>query len=737
MRPADAFVAAVRHHQAGQFAEADRLYRQVLAAEPQHLHALHLRGALAHAAGRNEEAVKLVGRAIALNGQVADFHYNIGLALWALDRREEASGHWERAVALNPNFAEARLNLGNALREARRFDEAIAQHSAAVQLQPHSAPAHNGLGLSLAKAGRDDDAIQHYGRALALQPGFIDAYLNLAMSHANRGDTGEALAATMRSIEIRETPENKAMFVWLVSGIAVDRDDTYLRRFLTRALEQGWTAPNALAPVCMGLIRHGPASALIARAALAWPARLPAEELFGSLGLAALNDPLLLALMARTVVGDADLEKFLAACRFVLLESAEAAGPGDDGGALLDAASALARQCFISEYVYATTGDEEARAGQLRDRLEAALAAGEAVPPLWVAAVAAYFPLHELGGANALLARSWSASITALIVQQIREPQEQAALRAGIRQLTPIEGDVSLAVQAQYEANPYPRWISTGTPRRYASIDAYLRERFPHLTFRALNKIANLDVLIAGCGTGQHAVLTAQRFEGARLLAIDLSRASLAYATSKTRALGLAIEYAQADIMLLGTLARRFDLIESGGVLHHLADPYAGWRVLLSLLRPGGFMRIALYSETARFGVVAARARVAEKGYGATVPEIRRFRLELMQGDDAVARDILRFNDFYSMSECRDLVFHTQEHRMTLPQIKGFLGAEGLQFLGLEVDRATARQYAARFPADTAMTDLDCWHAFEQDNPRTFEGMYVFWIQKAAEPAGT
>jgi Flp pilus assembly protein TadD/2-polyprenyl-3-methyl-5-hydroxy-6-metoxy-1,4-benzoquinol methylase len=729
MRPADAFVAAVRHHQAGQFSEADRLYRKVLAAEPRHVHALHLRGALAHATGRNEEAVKLIARAIALDEQVPDFHYNIGLALWALDRRGEASSHWARAVALNPNFAEARLNLGNALREQRRFDEAIAQHGAAVQLQPQSAPAHNSLGLSLAKAGRDDEAIPHYGRAIALQPGFIDAHLNLAMSHANRGETGDALATTMRSIEIRQTPENKALFAWLVSGIALDRDEPELRRVLIRALEEGWTAPGAFAPACIGLIRHGPAGALITRAAQAWPERLPVAELFGSAGLAGLNDPLLLALMARTVVGDADLEKFLAACRFALLETAETA-PSDDA---LEVASALARQCFINEYVYAAADDEEARARQLRDRLEAALISGDAVPPLWVAAVAAYCPLHELGAAPPLLARSWPAAIMALLVQQVREPQEQVALRAGIRQLTPIGSDVSRAVQAQYEANPYPRWIHTGAPRQYAGIDAYLRERFPHAAFRALGKTSGLDILIAGCGTGQHAVLTAQQFEGARMLAIDLSRASLAYAAGKTRALGLdGIEYAQADIMELGTVRRRFDLIESVGVLHHLADPYAGWRVLLSLLRPGGFMRIGLYSEIARAGVVAARALVAEKGYGATPAGIRRFRAELMQGNDQPSRDILRFNDFYSMSECRDLVFHTQEHRMTLPELKSFLSQQGLQFLGLEVDRATARAYAARFPADTAMTDLDGWHAFEQDNPRTFETMYRLWVQKPA-----
>jgi len=77
------------------------------------------------------------------------------------------------------------------------------------------------------------------------------------------------------------------------------------------------------------------------------------------------------------------------------------------------------------------------------------------------------------------------------------------------------------------------------------------------------------------------AIETAQRFVGASVLAVDLSVASLAYAKRKTGALDRSnIEYAQADILKLGALERTFDLIESSGVLHHLADPYAGWRVL-------------------------------------------------------------------------------------------------------------------------------------------------------------
>lgn len=725
-------MAAVRHHQAGQFAEADRLYGQVLAAEPRHVHALHLRGALAHAAGRNGDAVALIGRAIALDAQVPDFHYNIGLAFWALNRRQEALDHWKRAVALNPSFAPARLNLGNALREEGRIAESIVQLSAALQIQPQAAPIQNSLGLSLAKAGREDEAIPHYTRAIALQPTFIDPYLNLAMAHANRGEAGPAVEVMIRSLAIRETPENKTLFTRLVSGIAIDRDDPGLRRLLTRALAEDWGAPAEIAPACMALARHGPARSLIGRAVEAWPARLPAAELLRPEGLAALNDPLLLGPMESAVLYDGDIEKFLAACRFALLETAEATPPGDAGDILTGVASAVARQCFINEYAYPADADEDARAQRLRERLGAALAAGEAAAPLWVAALAAYVPLHALAGAQALLARSWPASITPLLDQQIRVPQQEAAIRATLRQLTPIGEGVSQDVQAQYEANPYPRWIRVGTQKRYVSLDAHLRELFPAATFRPLGKTGGLDILIAGCGTGQHAILTAQQHAGGRTLAIDLSRASLAYAAAKTRELKIeGIEYAHADIMRLGSLEQRFDLIESAGVLHHLADPYAGWRVLLSLLRPGGFMRIALYSEAARWGVVAARAEIARAGYGSTPADIRRFRLELMQRDDGVARNLRGFNDFYSTSEFRDLLFHTQEHRMTLPEIKAFLGEERLHLVGLEVNSAAARQYAQRFPADKAMTDLDQWHAFEQDNTRTFEAMYRFWVQKA------
>jgi 2-polyprenyl-3-methyl-5-hydroxy-6-metoxy-1,4-benzoquinol methylase len=220
----------------------------------------------------------------------------------------------------------------------------------------------------------------------------------------------------------------------------------------------------------------------------------------------------------------------------------------------------------------------------------------------------------------------------------------------------------------------------------------------------------------------------AQAIRRVRITAIDLSLSSLAYARRKTREVGVrTIDYAQADIMELGSLGRGFDFVESSGVLHHLAQPFEGWRILLSLLRPGGMMKIALYSEIARVDIVAARTAIAERGYAATPQDIRRYRKELAEPD---LLKFSRMGDFYSVSECRDLLFHVLEHRFTLPAIAAFLAEQDVRFLGFELPPAVCNTYRSRFPDDPAMIRLDRWHQFELENPDTFIGMYVFWLQK-------
>ena len=247
------------------------------------------------------------------------------------------------------------------------------------------------------------------------------------------------------------------------------------------------------------------------------------------------------------------------------------------------------------------------------------------------------------------------------------------------------------------------------------------------------NKITEVkkpEILIAGCGTGQHSVETAARFKSSKVLAIDLSLSSLAYAKRKTTELGIEnIKYMQADILDLGQLNKQFDIIESAGVLHHMDNPMAGWKVLTNCLKPGGLMKIGLYSELARQQIVQIRQEIKELGTGSSKAEMRSFRYMIIESDKDHHKLIRQFSDFYSLSTLRDLLFHVQEHRFTIPKIKGHLDKLGLKFCGFESSKIVS-QFKATNPDKDDPYDLDKWQAYEEASPRTFAGMYQFWCQK-------
>jgi len=684
--------------------------------------------------GRLNEAEASYRRALQLRPDLAAVHCNLGSLLLAVGRHEDAEASYRQALHFQPDLAEALSNLGSVLDTLGRLAEAEACCRRALQLQPGLVEAHCNLGNVLGKLARPDEAEACYRRALALAPNLAEAHGNLAMLLLARGDVPAALPSAMQSLRIRETREARATFVDCVRRVHFAQDDPEVRAFLVRALTEPWGRPGDLANACISLLKLTPGiSDGVKRANAAWPRRLPEEELLGAQGLAAFADEALLrAVLESAPVCDIAMERFLTAARSCLLEAAtREAGVQEPSRALLGLHCALARQCFINEYVFACAEDELERATALRDRLAAVIETGEDIPVAWLAAVASYFLLGSLPRAARLCDRAWPGEVEALLTQQVREPEEERQLRATIPQFTRIATEGSRRVRDQYEENPYPRWVKLAPGARPKALGTVLRERFPLAAIQVAHIPDTVDVLVAGCGTGQHPLETARRLRGARILAIDLSGASLAYAQRMTREAGVAgIEYAQADLMELGSLGRRFDLIESAGVLHHLADPFAGWRVLLALLRPGGFMRLGFYSELARRDVVQARNLIAEMGCGSTADAIRRCRQELVQlGASGELGAVFALPDFFSTSACRDLLFHVQEHRMTLAAIDGFLRDNGLDFLGFELDPQVLRAYTRCFPEDSAAIRLDLWQRFEEDNPDTFLGMYQFWIR--------
>ncbi len=754
---AQMFGAAVRNHQSGRLADAEKLYREILARDPAHVGSLHFLGLLAHQTGRNAEAADLIGRSIARDPAIPDGHYHMGLVRSALGRHDAAAAHFAKAIALRPDHAEAHMDLGTARKRQGRPDEALASYRRALELRPDAAQIRYNLANLLAEQGRLDEAIAEYQHALRLAPTAATIHHNLAAALLAQNNLVGAIAEYQEALRcgLADAGRNiarvidmvlaavragggmaaKTLFVHCVESLTVIPDELDLRAPLIEALTEPWGRPSDLLGVAKAVLRKSPAiRGAVERARQSWPARLGAAQLFvGADRAAVTGDALFACLLESTRLSDIGIERVLTNLRTIVLDEATAATAAAADESSLAFHAAVARQCYLNDYVWDFTEAELARAQALRDRVAAAVRAGDDVPPAWLVAVAAYFPLGTVPEGARLLDGSWPAPIAALLTQQIAEPAEEERLRATTPRLTPIEDGVSLAVQQQYAENPYPRWVRLPLMDKPTTLDEQLGALFAHMPFSKLGK-REAEILIAGCGTGQQALDAANLFAAARLLAIDLSLPSLAFARRKARELGLTnIEFAQADILGLGALDRTFDSIEAMGVLHHLADPWAGWAVLLGRLAPGGVMRIGLYSELGRQDIVKARKLVAARGYRATAPDIRRARQELI----AVAAEqqllfVRNSWDFFSISECRDLLFHVQEHRMTLPQIKAFLAAQNLQFLGFELTEPLGRAYAARFPADATRTDLDNWHRFETENPRSFQGMYQFWVQKPA-----
>jgi len=314
--------------------------------------------------------------------------------------------------------------------------------------------------------------------------------------------------------------------------------------------------------------------------------------------------------------------------------------------------------------------------------------------------------------------------------RQVVEPNQETQFKTVLPVLGDITDEVSSKVRDQYEVSPYPRWVNLGLRLKPAPIFKVVEEIKLKLFDVAIKAVEAPNILIAGCGTGQHSIATAARFKDSNVLAIDLSLSSLSYAKRKTEELHIQnIDYMQADILYLGKLGRQFDIVESTGVLHHMDDPFAGWKVVTDCLKPGGLMSIGLYSELARQNIVKMRQEISEAGIGSSNAAMKSFRTTVMTSDQSHHKKILNSPDFYSLSTLKDLLFHVQEHRYTIPQIQDSLAELGLKFCGFESDKIVSH-FKLNHTGAGDPYDLDKWQAYEEVNPRAFVGMYQFWCQK-------
>jgi 2-polyprenyl-3-methyl-5-hydroxy-6-metoxy-1,4-benzoquinol methylase/tetratricopeptide (TPR) repeat protein len=554
---------------------------------------------------------------------------------------------------------------------------------------------YNNRGNEMQGQGRLDDAIESYKQALKINPEYPEANYNMGIALSN-------LVFTKPRPELNE----------IVCKL-LDKEKS--------------VRPANLSTAACSLLKFDPiiedVFSKISASTYWMKLTLPSESL-QQIIVDLSNVPLLIKLMEVFPLPDLELENILKNIRSAILLSISNIKNNPE---TLVFQTALSLQCFLNEYLYKQTDAETEALKDLETLVEKQLITGQQPSPTELACLASYKPLHEYSWLHLL---TMPIELESLHHRQILEPEKEKQLRSTIPILQEIKNEVSCKVREQYEQNPYPRWVNRQFPNIPKPISTITKEFNLRILNHDIEKVDRPQILIAGCGTGQHSITTATKYKNCDVLAIDLSLSSVAYAKRKTEELGISnIEYMQADILDLSSLDRKFDIIESAGVLHHMDDPMAGWKVLTDCLNTGGLMQIGLYSELARKHIVQIRDEIEQSNIGSSHDVMKLFRNKISSSKEEQHKTVVSSFDFYSMSALRDLLFHIQEHRFTIPQIAVSLTQLGLVFCGFE-NREVVQNFKLENSTETALYDLDTWDTYEKEHPSVFAKMYQFCCQK-------
>lgn len=787
----------------GRIDEAGECCRRVLALRPDHCEAHINLGNVFLSQGQDEAAAAQYQKALQINSNHAVAHFSLGNLLSAKGKYDEAAASYQAAIKNNPNMAIAYFNLGNVrmlqgqydkavnnykqatlidpaapqltvvkeqgriLAQNNRHEEAKALFSHLCQINSRDIQAWHALGIIHGSLGELEEAGECCRRILAIQPDHDEAHVNLGHIFFQRGQFDDAIAQYQQALKTNprsvaalnnmgkacQTEEHFGKYIeHYRKSIAVMSDPSEARtnfflliRKRVQSEYDSWLDKELQDYFAMTDVEHRP---LIEFTLNFLKLKHHIQSFIDDAGNVSrdmveqiASDKLFLVVLEKAVNTDADVEVLLRKVRRALLLKY----CSEKGLSLSESrlAYALACQGHNNEYVFVADEEEERRISELRRVIEQSVPSMSS-PNVDLESRLSVFGMYERLSSlscRELLGRlplaEWSDAFRPLLIEALVNPIEEENIKREIVALGDVVDQTSQLVQSQYEENPYPRWVST-FKKRHKNIGLLLQQIFPHFTPPAFLD-GPIEILVAGCGTGQHPINVALKFDNVEVLAVDISKSSLAYATRMARKNDVKnIKFMQGDILDLAKLNRRFHIIECAGVLHHMEDPLAGWRVLTKLLVDNGLMAIGLYSELARRGVVEARRIIKKMALTPDRNTIRNFRERILRREfgDLMYERMRYCCDLYSTSGCRDLLFHYQEHRYTLPQLNKELNELNLDFIGFIFDDIKyANAYRNLFPEDGEMTNLLLWDRFENMYPNTFGGMYNFWCQNKRKDA--
>ncbi len=611
-----------------------------------------------------------------------------GVVYTELKNYKLAKNLFIKVVNLRPNYTDGHYNLANVYNKLDEKEKAIESYNKVIELDINYFKAHNNLGNIYRKKGLNKRAIECYLSTLEINSNYKVAYYNLA---------------------------------GVLQFYILDEENKNINKYLLHLLkEKIIVRPNSIAPnILNGLFLNTDL-----KNNLSLIKDKITNEDFNYVLENLQNNSLLMQFMKVCPISDYNIEK-----KFVILrkEILNHTYKSDIEKTHINFLISLSVQCFLNEYIYDKSKIEKEKIKKINERIENNLKENKKISDLDILCLSCYEPLINFSWSNKI---KFSDKLKEVFELHLNQKEIENQISKSIKSISKIEDRVSIKVKKQYEENPYPRWENLGLSIEPSNIKDVINDSNLNLDLKKITNSENPEILIAGCGTGQHAITTASKYKKSKILALDLSFKSLSYAKRKAIELKINnIDFIQGDILDLESIDRKFDIIESVGVLHHMDNPFKGWQILTSCLNKDSLMLIGLYSEKARQHITQIKDRINKLKLKSSYKNIIKFRKELIENNNDKWDYIKSSPDFYTVSGVRDLLFHVQEHQFTINKIKRYLDELGLIFLGFE-DQLVKDNFKNNYTNKEDLFNLDKWEEYEKSNPRIFAGMYQFWCKK-------
>ncbi len=721
---------------------------------PQSLVQLSILAKAYYEIGRYKEAISVVEQCINLDRKNANNYALKGYIQLKLKKIDKAEINFKKSIKLKKDFENAYIVLGSLYFANNNYNAAIQLFKSALKFLPNNHKIFNNLGFALIKLERFSESIRFLERSIQINQNNFDALNNLALSylHLNeidksinislklnkldpyntvclerlatlyklKGNLQDSLICSSKAYEISPTKTNLQNLASNISNIKF-KSSEYCEKtanvFINILQEKDIISFKEITdPIISYLYSSEFFKKLISTNKI----DLNLKDI-KSLHLI----PLFLMLIKKCMINDLKIENFIKLLRQKFLTNKKYSSEYKNLFPILEA---LSFNSFNNDYLYGISKKEEVLIEEIEVRLKS------------------NFDINNEDDLYDFLCLSWykpvqKYSFTKKISNKIefKEIYEKFIINHSIEQnylskiprITSSKDLVSKKVKSQYEAYPYPKWESIridylNNHELICNLEKYFNLRFQKVIDLSSDK--QLEILVAGCGTGQESMNVALLFQKSKVIGIDLSLKSLAYALRKKHEYNIKnIDYYNLDILKLDKLNQKYDMIFCSGVLHHMENPSEGLSKLVSHLNYGGLIKIGLYSSKARRNIIKLRNKIKFKNINSS--DIIRYRNNLINKNNYHA--LLNFNDFFSLNEFKDLLFNIKENTFNLLEVREMLNEHNLKFCGFD-----SANYKAINTFKNQKLDISFYHSFEKwneieiQNPDLFSNMYQFWVQK-------